>query len=181
MKYIITIGLMFLMISCSAQENGFKKYVGQLQPVTMPISFRSLKFPDKHINNTFDQVLFKKYKPIAAYTVYGKLYEDEKSVAIIYTVIGDVNSPILMTYNKMGNKIDSLNLFEGESVFHFESETSKYVTIFSDKRIQVIDSVTTWKMEDNGEDRIEGTGKVSRIDKISYQLDLDGKIRKQKE
>jgi hypothetical protein len=60
---------------------------------------------------------------LTAHEVYGKVFEDEKSIGIIYIIIGDINVPILMTYDKQGNKVDSLNLFENASGFDVKSET----------------------------------------------------------
>ncbi len=110
--------------------------------------------------------------------VYGKLFEDSKTVSIIYSVIGDYNVPILMTYDKTGNKIDSLNLFENNSGFDFAKETYEYVTIFPNKRIQVIDSTKTWTMDDTGEDRILGTEKLTTVDTFTYFINEDGRIVK---
>lgn len=179
MRLIIVFGLL-LTIGCATKDNEFKTYVGQIETLTTPISFATLRFPDRNTKNDYDQRLFDKYKSSNAYMVYGKLFEDENTVTIIYSVIGDYNVPILMTYDNFGHKIDSLNLFENNSGFDFEQETFEYVTIFQDKRIQVIDSIKTWKMEDNGEERIDGTEELTDIDTFTYLIKADGKIVKNK-
>jgi hypothetical protein len=176
MRNTIIIGLIIL-VSCSKTDNDFEKYLGQLNSISTPTSFGSMTYPNKDTSDDYDAGLFEKFKSYSAFMVYGKMYEDEKTAGIIYTVIGDYNVPILMTYDKSGNKIDSLNLFENSSGFNFDSETFEFVTIYPDRRIQVIDSTKTWTMEDNGEDRIEGTEKVT-VDTITYLIRTDGQIIK---
>ncbi len=178
MRYTYLIGLIFI-VSCSTKDNDFKKYVGQLETLKTPISFGTMRFPEQQTKKTYDRDLFLKFGNLTAHEVYGKVFEDEKSIGIIYTVIGDINVPILMTYDKQGNKIDSLNLFENASGFDVVSETYEYVTFNPDKTIQVIDSTKTWTTDVSGEERILETEKLT-IDTLTHFVNEDGKIVKNK-
>src|SRR5690348_2090237 len=118
--------------SCAIKDNDFQKYSEQLSTIKTPVSFQAMKFPEELISKNYDPELFKKFKFSSAYEAYGKIYEDDKIVCIIYTVVGDMNVPVIVTYDKQGNKIDSLNLFEKASGFDFDKETFVYITLSPD-------------------------------------------------
>jgi hypothetical protein len=172
------IGLIII-FGCSTKDNDFDTFTGQLETLQTPISMATMRFPEKQTSKTYDKELFQKFKYSTAYEVYGKIYEDDKTVGIIYSVIGDINVPILVTYDKQGNRIDSLNLFENATGFDFESETYEHVTFLANKTIQVIDSTKTWKTDETGEDRIPETETLT-IDTLTHRITGDGKIIKDK-
>jgi hypothetical protein len=172
------IGLIVI-FGCSPKDNDFNRFVGQLETLQTPISLGTMRFPERQTSQAYDKELFRKFKYSTAHEVYGKIYEDDKAVGIIYSVIGDINVPILVTYDKQGSRIDSLNLFENASGFDFESETYEHVTFFPNKTIQVIDSIKTWKTDETGEDRVPETETLT-IDTLIHRITGDGKIVKDK-
>ena len=172
--HLYIIGLFFF-AGCSATTNDFEKYTSQINTLPTPITFRTIEFSDNKAPDNIDEVLFDKYKYTDANNVYGKIYESKKFVAIIYTVNGDVLVPVLVTYDKNGNKKDSLNLFDNASGLNLQSETYVTSTFYSNKTIQEIDSISTWALNDRGDDRLPGSEKI-KVDSIKYTITDSGKI-----
>jgi len=160
---------------CSTTSNDFKKYTEQINKLQTPIIFRTIQFSDNPPSNKIDKILFDKYKYADANEVYGKIYEGDKFVAIIYTVKGDVLVPILGTYDKNGNQIDSLNLFQNASGFNVQSETYISLKFYPNKVMQEIDSTLTWTLNVSGDDRLSGSEKIN-IDSFTYTINDAGKI-----
>jgi hypothetical protein len=84
--------------------------------------------------------------------------------------------PILMTYNKDGIKIDSLNLFERASGYNPEKETYVTITFVQPNNIKELDSTNTWKLDSNQE-RVDSSVKLN-IDSAYYLIQDNGKIFK---
>ena len=80
-----------------------------------------------------------------------------------------------MTYDKNGNKKDSLNLFDNASGLNLQSETYVTSTFYPNKTIQEIDSISTWALNDRGDDRLPGSEKI-KVDSIKYIISDSGKI-----
>ena len=176
MKHILLVCFLFSLVSCSNNTNDFKVFKSNIPLISFPISFNTIRYPNKKVQFNIDSSLFEKYKSQDANEIFGKLYENEKSVGIIYTVYGDALTPILMTYNKEGLKIDSLNLFDKASGYNPEQET--YVTInFSESnKFNELDSTKTWKL-DSHQERIDSSEQL-HIDSVNYLIKNDGKIIK---
>lgn len=173
MRYLLLI-IALSLYGCKSQHDEFKKYINHLDSLDSPIVFESIKYPEGKKSEKYDRGLFDRYKLQNAQSAYGMLFNDGKTVGVIYTVAGDINVPVLVTYDKNGNKIDSLNLFQNASGFALESETYERV-LFVDRTIQVRDSVVKWLLDESGEDRIEGSEK-STIYSFEYLIDKNGKI-----
>jgi len=176
MKHNLNLFFIFFLISCSFNTNDFKNYKTSIHQIPFPISFNTMNYPNKKIESNTDSLLFEKYKSQDANEVFGKLYENDQSVGIIYTVYGDALTPILMTYNKDGSKIDSLNLFNKASGYNPEQET--YVTInFSEaNKFTEVDSTKSWKL-DSHQDRIDSSEHLN-VDSSFYLIKEDGRIIK---
>ncbi len=173
MRYLLIITALWL-FGCKFQHDEFEKYINQMELLDTPIVFETIKYPEGKKSKKYDRGLFERYKLQNAQSVYGMLFNDDKTVGVIYTVAGDINVPVLVTYDRNGNKIDSLNLFQNASGFDLESETYERALLFS-RTIQVTDSVVKWRLDESGEDRIEGSEK-STIHSFEYLVDKDGKI-----
>ncbi len=168
------IGLL-LIVSCATKPNDFKNYLSQIKPIPTPIKFWTIGYTDKKIENKVDERLFEKYKSVYANEIFGKLYENKQTAGIIYTVYGDVLAPVLITYDKQGNRIDSLGLFDNASGYNLEKETFVSVTLHPDLTIQEVDSTFTYTLNDKGDDRIPGSDKLT-VDSIIYSINENGKI-----
>ena len=170
--YII---VFFLFVSCATHTNDFRTYASQIETLPTPLTFRTTEFFDQKLKDKIDESLFNKYKYAYADNVYGKIWDTDSSVTILYLVNGDIITPVLVTYDKEGNKIDSLNLFENASGFNLEKETYVTATCYFNKTIQEIDSISTWTLNDKMTDRIQGSEK-KRVDSIMYFINGSGKI-----
>lgn len=176
MKYLFAISIL-LIVGCRNQPGDFEKYVKQLESLPTPLAVKTIEYPERKGLKDYDSALFEKYKLYDAHSAYGKIYDDDRITGIIYTVASDISVPVLVTYNKAGKKIDSLNLFQNASGFGLESEVYERVMLLPDKTIQVIDSVVKWDLNKTGDDRIEGSEKVA-IDSFYYLVDKNGKFNK---
>jgi hypothetical protein len=143
------------------------------------MTFRTIEFSNNKTQKSVNESLFNKYKYVDAANVYGTIFKNDKIVAIIYTVNGDVSVPVLVTYDKRGNRIDSLNLFENASGFNLETETYVTSTFYADKSIQEIDSISTWTLNNKGDDRIPES-EIIKVDTLKYVITESGKIIKSK-
>ena len=167
-----------LLVSCSSYKNDtFESYINNLDRIKKPISFRTIELTLNHHQQDYNRELFEKYKCSNASDLYGVLFEGDETVGIVYIVNGDVQTPILVTYDKLGNKIDSLNLFENASGSDVESETYELVTIFQDNRIRVIDSTETWLTDKEKENRLSDSFKL-KIDTFFHVVENSGMIDK---
>lgn len=110
MKYVLVISTLSL-IGCKNQSPDFEKYSNQLEQLATPLVVKTIEYPGKRALGNYDSILFEKYKLHDAQTPYGKIFDDDSTTGIIYTLAGDVGVPVLVMYDKAGTKIDSVNLF----------------------------------------------------------------------
>lgn len=180
MRYLLFISFLFL-FGCNTKTNtsSFDKYLSQLESLKTPVTFKTIQYPERKTADNYDTALFEKYKLNEAESAYGKVYSDETGAGIIYTVPADVAVPVLVTYNKQGNKIDSLGLFENASGVGLETEVYVRAVYLPNKTIKIIDSTVKWKLDKTGGDRIEGSESFT-IDSSQYIIDNSGKISKPK-
>lgn len=138
-KTLIFIVSCYLFVGCSSAPDDFQSYTSKIQTISTPVTFQTMNPPSKTLSIT-DEKLFAKYKHIYADHIYGKIYESEMFLAILYLVNGDVTTPVIVTYDKIGNKIDSLNLFANASGLGENRETFVSTTLGADMTITEIDS-----------------------------------------
>ncbi len=177
MKALIYFFILLLFVGCSSKHGDFETYLSQIKSVSTPVKFWTLGYTDNKMKSIPDERLFDKYKYCYANETFGKIYNGNKSVGIIYTVYGDMYVPVLVTYSNKGEKVDSISLFDNASGFNLEKETMVSVTLFPDKTIREINSTFTWTLNEAKDDRIPGSDKLS-IDTITYLVSDDGKIEK---
>jgi hypothetical protein len=175
MNYLLVITAL-LIISCKNQPSDFQKYVNELESLNSPLVVKTIEYPERDASKNYDSALFEKYKLADAQAPYGKIYEDDRTIGIIYTVAGDVAVPFLVMYDKSGRKIDSINLFQNASGVGMESEVYERIIFLPDRKIRVIDSTIKWDLNKAGDDVVEGSEKVA-IDSFYYIIDGNGKIK----
>ena len=175
----LLIALLFL-FGCKSEKTQesslFSQYVGSIESIGLPFSFYSL---DK-ISTPSDSYLkegFKKYKLDWSTQPYGKAFVAESFVAIIETWPGDVIVPVVATYNWNGGKIDSLNLYSGGGI-DMGYKATVLATLHPDYSISITDSIRKWELNEEGDDIIPGSDKLT-LKKNLYIIDQDGKFIKQ--
>ncbi|MCU0354103.1 MAG: hypothetical protein MUD08_10265 [Cytophagales bacterium] len=156
------------------QKATFDDYITVLPVVKIPLSFNS----DANIldTNAADTVWLTKFPPpfLPYGQIYGKLPLKSNYHAVIYLLPIDLNTPAILTYDKQGNKIDSLMLFS-KLTNDVSFDAVEKVMIDSNHQITIIDSIMTWQTNKEGSDRISGSGKLSVISK-TFQIQPNGRI-----
>jgi len=158
--------------------NNFENYLKTLDQIPLPLSHNPLgQLPT--LSKNYDQTSFEKYKHVWTSQPLGILFNDSKTVTLIDCSIGDWGLvPFLTTYDRQGNKIDSLGPYKktGEDMGY---KAIEYLTISKDKTILVSDSVTTYALKPDSSD-IDETSRKLTIGLTKYTIETDGHIREQK-
>jgi hypothetical protein len=98
--------------------------------------------------------------------------------ALLFSIPADGTYPLVITYDKAGNKIDSLGLIEmGGSDVDFGCV--EYATVNPDRTIVLLDSTINWKVTPNGGNRIEGSDSLVVTQKVFTLLE-NGRFQKPK-
>lgn len=159
--------------------NNFEKYLKTLEQIPLPFSHNSFE-PLEALSKNYDKKTFEKYKHIRSNQPLGILFSDSNTVTLIDFSIGQLGiGPFLTTYDKQGNKIDSLvpyqrtrNDFEYNTIYI----AREYLTINENKTILVVDSVTTYSLFPRNSDFGDMSGKVT-TGVTKYIIEPNGRIR----
>lgn len=172
----ISIFSLFLFIGCNnLSKNEFARYYSQIPVLEYPIILDCLKetkyfnFPEN------EEYLVGKYKPINC-SINGRLPMSNNVVAIIYSYPGDSMYPILFTYDRTGQSIDTLKI--GSLCLEWMGTyLTNYVQINSDRTIQVIDSTKYYSLDKN-DDIIPKTDSLVIVEKSNFNLNENGHFSK---
>ena len=104
------------------------------------------------------------------------LIDNEKYKAVIFVSPDATGSPVLMTFDRNGKQIDGLWLLGDWGNNDPSFGTSEIVTIDKNFTIHMIDSVSSWDLDETG-DRIEATKKTT-VKNEWYQILNIGAIKK---
>jgi len=169
------------MISCSPSTNkktdiNFGDYLKTLDTVPLPFehSCSGPNFPQ--LSAHFDSAGFVKYKDADCARPLGILFNNKVNTIIVDLSNGDACVvPILVSYDKDGHKLDSLNLY-GHSYDDTASSSMPYSKIDRNKHIVVIDTITTWKNYASA--KMTSDSRKIKIDSTIYSLSEKGKFIK---
>jgi len=158
--------------------NDFEKYLKTLDQIPLPFSHNSFE-PLEALSKNYDKKTFEKYKHIRSNQPLGILFNNSKTVTLIDFSIGDFGIvPFLTTYDKQGNKIDSLVPYQ--KTRHEPGYVAiEYLTINKNKTILVVDSVTTYSLLPRNSDFGDMSGKVT-TGVTKYIIEPNGRIRENK-
>ncbi len=151
------------------RADDFLKYLKSLKELKTPLTIDNIE--EEPIG--YDSVLFAKYKHKSSIWPYGQIVNGQIISTIEVTIGEDRFSPVIMTYTKDGQKIDSLLPYK-KTGWDIDYLSNEYLTINEKKEIIVTDSTTKWKLSDKME-RIEDS-KTTTIDTVTYRIDELGKI-----
>ncbi len=128
----------------SSIESPMKTYTSSMRSVSLPfidtcydtVATQAVSIPD-----TLSK--FKKYG-----RVIGKVNETDKYIAILYSLTGDVQLPVLRTFNKNGEPISTQKLLIGNCCGENEACTGLSIAkITKDLHIILIDSNQTFERD----------------------------------
>ena len=172
MRQIIFIIL--ILTSCGQIKSDFDQYLEQIDKIETPVTFHSTKYSGTTKYQNYKTELFKKYGKSGSHELQGLIYKNERFVGLLFNIIGDINRPFLITYDRQGNKIDSLNIFPNANS-SLNTETVDHATIYSDNKIEIISESKTWELNNTSDDIVKGTDKL-KVDTLQFSIDNKGKI-----
>lgn len=156
----------------------FEKYLNTLNQIPLPFSHNSFE-PFEPLSKHYDKVAFERYKHQGANQPLGILFSDSNTVTLLDFSIEQLGiGPFLTTYDKQGNKIDSLVPYQQtSSVFGHNtvSVTRSYLTINKNHTILVVDSITSFSLLPRNSDFGDMRDKVT-TSLTKYSIDSNGRI-----
>ncbi len=174
----LLIMIIFLIVGCKSikeKENDFSKYYSNIPILEYPVVIdchAEIKY--FHFENREDNLVLK-YIPSNAYSINGRLKEENEFVTIIYSFPGDSMYPYIFTYTKNGQPIDTLNLgsFCGEWMGTYGR---RIIRVEENKSIVISDSLRYYLLDSN-DDIIKGTDSTI-FTKSNYELNEKGYFKK---
>lgn len=138
-------------------DNEFKGLIDSLPVIRTPITFDSdngIRYEPFAIENT--DLLTRLQKRIPTFLGYGKVDDTKDYYLLIGISTSDLGSPVLMTFDKEGNKIDSFFMFEtaGGDIGYY---SKNIVTLKTTREFIFTDSTLTRELNETGDGEIEGT------------------------
>jgi hypothetical protein len=172
--------ILVLLLSCANNNSNdtqlsFEELYNRLPLVELPISCQTSS--DRTFTRDFeditDSTLLKRFgskdgfiRPI------GRLNQNLNLRVVLSFMPDDVGTPIITTYDKAGNKLDSLYLFDDRPAATVGLRSKEFVTITKECKIQFVDSSKYLDTLDN----VTNT----EVIKKNYSIDNKGKIKKEK-
>ena len=161
-------------------DTAFKNMVDSLPIISTPMTFDSdegVAYEPFAIKN--EQFLLRIRKRIPEFLGYAKIDESKNYYLIIGISPSEIGSPILMTFDKSGKKIDSYFMFKtaGGDIGYYSRNT---VTLKDNKEFIYTDSTTTRELNETGDGEIEGTDKLT-VTRTKYKILETGKFEEVRE
>ncbi|MDI3320372.1 hypothetical protein [Pinibacter soli] len=161
----------------STIQPDFDKYLASLSTIPLPFKNSTIAGCIKSYSKNYDKAGFIKFKHAWTTQPIGVLYRTDKYVVTMETSVGeDGQVPYINSYDKKGNKIDSLAPYK-KTGFDMGYESVEYLMVGADKMISVIDSTKRWKLNKDKTDIIKNTMKLS-VDTTLFIVTKDGRINK---
>lgn len=152
----------------------FHQYLETLKQIQIPTNLTKSLSADGTVYEYGD---YTKFKTIWSDKPFGKLFwKDDKAVTIDLQ-IGSSYAPVLVVYDKVGHKLDSLYpMIKIDSGIDFEITEEVYVN--QNRNILVMCLTERWQLSSDSS-RIEHT-KITTRDTIVYALNNSGRFYKVK-
>ncbi len=149
-----------------------KDYIPQMAMIQTPVTFNSDNFDNM---SPRDEKLSRLFAFPNGQTLVGKLFSTDQFDALLFSIPADGTYPLAITYDKVGNKIDSLGLIKrGGSDVDFDCV--EHVTVNPDRTIVLIDSMIHWKVTPDGGNRVEGSDSLV-VTRKAFELLDNGKFK----
>ncbi len=197
MKHLYLISIL-LLFSCRGNNGNsdnnrkldFRDYYSKLEEIKTPVKFTCGKIQSSYRNdslfvyerNQIDSNLLEMFYPYPTVCCgfYGRIFKNEKFIAIIYRVDAENTFPYLFTYNESGKIIDSLLLSNGNCNQDFWLLRESYTTeIESNMTITLRDTIINYKGNWEYADSLKKDYMIVKTNK--YLLSEKGEVRKEYE
>ncbi|MEY4141300.1 MAG: hypothetical protein RL110_671 [Bacteroidota bacterium] len=156
----------------------FQEYLNTLEQIPLPFTHNSF-VPIEALSKNYHKKRFKQFKHHGSTVPLGILFKDRKTVTLIDISDDQLGVPFLTTYDKLGNKIDSLALYPKTSQ-DFRNNviyvSKAYFTIYKNKSIRLIDTVTTHRLLPRNSIAGDMREKL-RVSVKKYSIEPYGRIR----
>lgn len=156
----------------------FQEYLNTLERIPLPFTHNSF-VPIEALSKKYHKKLFKQFKHHGSTVPLGILFKDRKTVTLIDISDDQLGVPFLTTYDKQGNKIVSLALYPKTSQ-DFRNNviyvSKAYFTIYKNKSIRLIDTVTTHRLLPRNSNAGDMREKL-RVSVKKYSIEPYGRIR----
>lgn len=174
LRLVLFFSSVILAVSCSPKERGFNEYLYSLDELKVPITLDINSTMTCSLN--YDSALFQTYKHVWSVAPYGIAYKTNSFVGIVeYGVADNGLAPFLITFDSLGNKIDSLNIL-GNTGYGEQGQTVESAVLYKDLQIVITDSSKSWQ-NDIHYDIIPNSVEL-KVSKTTYQILENGKIEK---
>ncbi|NBW35637.1 MAG: hypothetical protein EBR30_11605 [Cytophagia bacterium] len=152
----------------------FHQYLETLKQLEIPLNLTKSLSADGAVYEYGD---YTKFKTIWSDKPFGKLFlKDDKTVTVDLQV-GSSYAPVLVVYDKVGHKLDSLYpMMKTDSGIDFEITEEVYIN--QDRDVLVICLSERWQLSSDSS-RVEHT-KIAIRDTVVYALDNSGRFYKVK-
>jgi len=167
--------ILFVFVGCNETENKeFHSFIKQLPLLETPIKFESRKEYPYEIFSLDNNSFFRKLHEELGFGVMGKIFETNKFIAVLGNVPSDTGTPIILTFDKNGKKIDSHFVFTtvGSDMGFY---TWNKEVILPDMTMHFTDSTITRKINAEGTNEILGTDSLTIIRKV-FKISEEGKF-----
>ena len=149
----------------------------KLTVIDLPLVLSSSRDTNARLVQTFDNEILKRlYEKGGHFSAVGVIFESDDFISILGYHPSDISTPVLVTLDREGNEIETINLFGsvGQDIGYYESN---HVTINSDRTITVIDSLLTRKVNEDRSDEIPGTDSLT-VTVNKFRINEKGKSEK---
>jgi hypothetical protein len=154
----------------------FDDYIKSLDTIPLPFkhSCSDAQFAEMSVH--FDSAGFKKYKEADCIQPLGILFNDDTIIVTVDLSNADFcKAPFLVSFDKKGNKLDSLNLYQN-AFADTDAASRPYFRVDKDKSIVIIDTTKKWKVGQF--DKVVPGSETTTIDSTMYFLSEKGKFIK---
>lgn len=151
----------------------FHEMYQKLPIIPLPLKIHTSEgfFPE--INPTSDETLKSRFGFKGYASVYGRLFENDRYCSVLIFLPTDVGTPVIMTYDNTGVKLDSIALFDFRPSDMMGLVSRECVLIYKDGLVHFTDSSTYLDSDDKP--------LYSEIIKKIISLDSTGHFRINKE
>jgi hypothetical protein len=148
----VIIAICLLTFGCSSNHSNnksdikvnseFKVMYQKLPKIPLPLKIHTTDGFLPEINPTSDETLKSRFGFKGYATVYGRLLENDKFCSVLIYLPTDVGTPVIMTYDNRGVKLDSIALFDYRPVDMMGLVSRECVVISKDGLVHFTDSST---------------------------------------